>query len=217
MLEEYTFDIEKILQFGFVKKENKYCYLRYILQGAFELRIEADEKGRMDWNVWDAETQEVYPLVKITTVCGAFVGKVRQACDEVFQEIIAQCGSVEVFKSKYAQLVRLYVQERYGDEFEYLWEKTPDNAVFRRKDNKKWYGAVLTVGRSKLGLNGEGKIEALDLRGEPEEIQIIIDGEKYFPAYHMNKKHWYTVCLDGTVDIEEIYQRIDKSYLLAKK
>lgn len=217
MFEEYTFDVEKLLQFGFVKKEGKYCYSRHILQKAFDLRIEADEKGRVDWDVWDVETEDVYPLVKIATVSGAFVGKVRMACDEVFQEIITQCGSVEVFKSEQALQIMHYVRHKYGDEFEYLWEKTPDNAVFRRKDNKKWYGAVLTVGRSKLGLCGEGNIEVLDLRGEPQEIIQIVDGEKYFPAYHMNKKHWYTVCLDGTVCIEEIYQRIDKSYQLAKK
>ncbi|MCM1322672.1 MAG: MmcQ/YjbR family DNA-binding protein [Acetobacter sp.] len=217
VLDGYSFDIEKLLQFGFVKVGEQYCYSRQILDGLFELKIFADEKGRIFWDVWDVEVEEIYPLVKISTVSGAFVGKVRIACEKVFSEIIEKCGNVEVFKSRYAKLIRLYVQEKYGDVFEYLWEKFPDNAVFRRQDNKKWYGAILTVARDKLGLGGDGKIEVLDLRGEVEEIQRLVDGEKYFPAYHMNKKHWFTVCLDGTVDIDEIYKRIDMSYLLAKK
>jgi len=33
----------------------------------------------------------------------------------------------------------------------------------------------------------------------------------------MNKKHWYTVCLDGSVNIGEILRRIDESYGLAFK
>lgn len=217
MLDGYTFDVKKLSEFGFAKKADGYFYARKILQGTFELRIFADKKGKIDWSVWDLAMDEVYPLVKISTVSGAFVGKVRLACEAVFQEIIDKCGSVEVFKSHYAKLVQDYVREKYGDEFEYLWEKFPDNAVFRRKDNQKWYGVVLTVAKNKLGLDGGEKIEVLDLRGEPEEIRSLVEGTKYFAGYHMNKQHWLTVCLDGTVDIEEIYQRIDVSYALAKK
>jgi predicted DNA-binding protein (MmcQ/YjbR family) len=33
----------------------------------------------------------------------------------------------------------------------------------------------------------------------------------------MNKKHWFTVVLDGSVPIKEIYKYIDISYELAKK
>lgn len=33
----------------------------------------------------------------------------------------------------------------------------------------------------------------------------------------MNKKHWYTVCLNGTVPLDELFLRIDESYLLAVK
>ncbi|MBF1207631.1 MAG: MmcQ/YjbR family DNA-binding protein, partial [Fusobacterium periodonticum] len=43
-----------------------------------------------------------------------------------------------------------------------------------------------------------------------------IDNKRYFPAYHMNKKHWCTICLDGTVELEKIYRLIDISYELAK-
>ncbi len=216
-LDEYTFDIEKLLQFGFKKVDVLYCYSQKILYGTFELRISVNAQGRADWDVWDLEANEIYSLVKISTVSGAFVGKVRLACEAIFQEIITKCGNAEVFKSPYTKLVQKYVQDKYGDKFEHLWEKFPDNAVFRRSDNKKWYGAVLTVAEDKLGLRGNRRIEVLDLRGSPEDIQHLIDGKKYFAGYHMNKKHWFTVCLDGTVDIEEIYHRIDESYLLVKK
>ncbi len=201
VLDGYSFDIEKLLQFGFIKQDGGYYYSRLIL-GDLKLRIFADEKGRISWDVWDLATGEEYLLVKISTVSGAFVGKVRLAVEAVFQESIEKCGKSEVFKSQYAKLVEQYVLGKYGDKFEDLWEKSPDNAVFRRSDNQKWYGAVLTVGRNKLGLSGEEKIEVLDLRGEVEEIVRLVDGATYFPAYHMNKKHWFTICLDGSVDIE---------------
>lgn len=100
---------------------------------------------------------------------------------------------------------------------EYLWEKFPDNAVWRRKDNQKWYGALLTVSRRKLGCSSDEVVEIIDLRGTPEELEEFVDGQHYFPGWHMNKKHWYTIILDGSVPSDEICQRIDESYALAKK
>ena len=32
------------------------------------------------------------------------------------------------------------------------------------------------------------------------------------PGYHMNKKHWNTVTLDGTIPAEEVFAMIDHSY-----
>ena len=34
------------------------------------------------------------------------------------------------------------------------------------------------------------------------------------PGYHMNKKHWNTVLLDGTVPDKEVFSWIDHSYSL---
>lgn len=37
------------------------------------------------------------------------------------------------------------------------------------------------------------------------------------PGYHMNKKHWNTVIIDGTVPDNEIFSWIDHSYDLVMK
>ena len=93
----------------------------------------------------------------------------------------------------------------------------PDCAVIRRKDNAKWYCAVLTVKACKIGLEGEHVLEIVDVRCDPEELAKLIDNRRYFAGYHMNKKHWLTIPLDGTVPAEEIFSRLDESYRLAKK
>ena len=38
-----------------------------------------------------------------------------------------------------------------------------------------------------------------------------------FPGWHMNKAHWLTVTLDGTVNDEKIKLLVDMSYELTKK
>jgi predicted DNA-binding protein (MmcQ/YjbR family) len=46
---------------------------------------------------------------------------------------------------------------------------------------------------------------ALELRDRYEQVQ---------PGYHMNKKHWNTVVLDGVIPEKEIRKMIDDSYAL---
>jgi len=48
---------------------------------------------------------------------------------------------------------------------------------------------------------------ALELREKYTSVQ---------PGYHMNKKHWNTVLLDGTIPDSEIINWIDHSYSLVK-
>ena len=60
-----------------------------------------------------------------------------------------------------------------------------------------------------------GKAEIIDLKIKPEVLDGLVDGKKYFRGYHMNKKRWLTVVLDGSVAYEEICGLIDESYVLA--
>lgn len=167
--------------------------------------------------ITDNSSGEEYVLHRVTGAAGTFVGRVKSEYEAVLEGIAAKCFDPDVFKSEQAKAVIAYMGDTYGDEPEFLWQKFPDNAVVRRKDNRKWYAAILTVSRRKLGSDSDALVEILDLRIKPEELEHTIDNIKYFPGYHMNKKHWYTICLDGSVSIEEIDRRIDESYFLAKK
>lgn len=143
---------------------------------------------------------------------GEYVGKVREKCKEKILDILKKCCEVQVFKSEQTNQVIKYVKEKYGNDPEFLWEKYDDNAVFRHNENKKWYGVILKVSKNKLGLESDERVEILDLKILPEDIEKIVDNEKYFLGYHMNKKHWFTIILDGSVEIEKIYNFIDESY-----
>ncbi|MCU0453081.1 MAG: MmcQ/YjbR family DNA-binding protein [Bacteroidetes bacterium] len=55
----------------------------------------------------------------------------------------------------------------------------------------------------------------INLKAEPE--QAVEWRERYegvTPGYHMNKRHWNTVVLDGSVPAAEIYRMIDHSHEL---
>lgn len=45
----------------------------------------------------------------------------------------------------------------------------------------------------------------------------LLEEKGFYPAYHMNKEHWITIFLDGSVDDEKILSLIDISYDLTVK
>lgn len=56
---------------------------------------------------------------------------------------------------------------------------------------------------------------SINLKCDPERALAL--REQYpaiAPGYHMNKKHWNTVQIDGTIAVKEIKQLIDHSYEL---
>jgi predicted DNA-binding protein (MmcQ/YjbR family) len=70
-----------------------------------------------------------------------------------------------------------------------------------------------------------GKIFLLaSLESFPLQINIKCDPEKAFelreeyeavqPGYHMNKKHWNTIIIDGSVPVKQVFEWIDDSYNL---
>ncbi|MCF6442104.1 MmcQ/YjbR family DNA-binding protein [Pseudoalteromonas luteoviolacea] len=58
----------------------------------------------------------------------------------------------------------------------------------------------------------------LNLKCDPDEAHALRDiFDAVIPGYHMNKQHWNTVILDGTVPKGEIERMIDNSFLLVVK
>ena len=60
--------------------------------------------------------------------------------------------------------------------------------------------------------------EIIDFRIEKEKLPGLLDGRKYFPAWHMNKKHWITVLPDesaSNASFEEFRLLLENSRLLA--
>ena len=122
-----------------------------------------------------------------------------------------------IFKSNETIKVLNYIKEKYDVEPAFLWEKFPETAALRHWKTLKWFGVMMTVQKKKLGIASDGEVEALVLKCDPILIGTLIDGKGYLPAYHMNKEHWITVLLDGSVPENEIYDLIDLSYSLTDK
>ncbi len=109
-----------------------------------------------------------------------------------------------------------YAYKKYKSSPEYLWERDPESAVLRHRDNNKWYAVIMNVSKDRLGLTGTEKIDILDIKCDPETIGSLRMIKGIYAGYHMNKENWISVLLDGSVDDNMIYNLVDMSYDLTK-
>jgi len=103
----------------------------------------------------------------------------------------------------------------YSDTREYMlsrpeaWEDFPfgaDVAVLKVK--KKMFAT----------LSYRDKVAEMNLKCDPAEaIELRDIFSAVIPGYHMNKRHWNTVILDGSIPRGELERMIDRSYALVVK
>lgn len=104
-----------------------------------------------------------------------------------------------------------YVKKQYGTVPEYLWKESPESAVLRHP-NGKWYAVLMQVEKSKLGLEGDTEVDIIDVKCDPDMVGLLTQTYGFLPGYHMNKKYWITMLLDGTVSEAKILDFLDMSY-----
>ena len=215
-IKDKKINFKKLEEFGFELIDNSYNYYTSLLKNQFKMTIKINLDNSIFTEIIDTETNEPYVLHLLEMKRSGYSEKVYKAYSEILAKIQKECFEDEIFKARYTKQIITYVKNKYGDELEFLWEKSPKNAVVRRKSSNKWYAVILTISKRKLNLDSDEIIEVINIHNSPEEIKKLVDYKKYFPAYYMNKKHWCTICLDGTVELKEIYKLIDISYELAK-
>ena len=103
----------------------------------------------------------------------------------------------------------LFAAEQYGSQPEYIFDD-PDLAVLRHPCGK-WYGIAMHVPAATFGLDG-GKVDAVNVKCSPEVAELIRGAYGVAPAYHMNKRHWLSVILDGSLDDDTVKFLVDNSY-----
>ncbi len=113
--------------------------------------------------------------------------------------------------------IEKYIKENYDVLQEYPWNEYPNYTTFKHKNNRNWFALIMDVPFEKLKINKDGVVNVINLKNIPEMIGGLRKEEGILPAYHMNKEHWITVLLDGTVVKNKICELIDLSYDLTIK
>ena len=214
IFKSYQFNQEKARAYGFLESSGVWTYSCMILQGDFVMTVSITADN-VNFQVFDQEMGDLYPQVHMESMTGSFVASVREACLEILYQIRKACFEVQDFICPQTKRIMAQIQEKYGNQLEYLWEKLPDTAVLRHEGNKKWYAVLMKISWDKLEKGREGLVEAVNLKHD--QVVDLLSQKGIYPAFHMNKRYWISVALDDTLSDEMVLELIEKSWNLTSK
>ena len=214
IFKSYQLNQEKAHAYGFVENRGVWTYSCQILQGDFVMTVSITTDN-VSFQVFDQETGDLYPQVHMESMTGSFVASVREACLEILYQIRKACFDVQDFICPQTKRIIAQVQKKYGNQLEYLWEKSPDTAVLRHEGNQKWYGVVMRIPWDKLEKGREGLVEAVNLKHD--QVADLLSKKGIYPAFHMNKRYWISLALDDSLSDDEVLDLLEISWNLTLK
>lgn len=194
--------------------------------------------------VIDTDTGEEYMPMRSPTAIGAFVGQVREDYAAILSDIAEHCFRPLPFLYDQSNRIARRVRKTYGDAVERTFKNYDDVGVFRDPKTDKWYGIVMTVSKARLerlsaeklakdrgeklppekkrkeapkdhDARPEDEIEILNVKLDPVKIPLLEKADGFYPCYHMNRTHWITVALDGSVSDDYLMELLSESRALA--
>lgn len=214
-----TPNFNKLKYFGFKEFTDFYEISKDILNGEFYINIKVFKNGEIKTETRESFSGELYTLHLVEGAKGSFIGQIREEYEKFLSEISDTCFDMDLYSSDVTKQILKYVEEKYNNKPEFLWEKFPTYCIFRNSENKKWYAVIGTISKNKVdkNLKSADVVEIIDLRAPKEEVPELLKQDNIYPGWHMNKKSWITIILDGSMNIKNIQKYIDSSYSLAKK
>ena len=109
-----------------------------------------------------------------------------------------------------------YIEREYGVTPDYPWLDSPEGAVFRHADNRKWFALSMPIPRRYAYPGEEGEVDAVNLKCDPALSGMLRGEPGVLPAWHMSKVHWITVLLDGSADDDRLKFLLHQSFELTR-
>lgn len=203
--------VDKLLTYGFKRKDNNYIYTKNILNDSLQVQvIYTKTNDILKVKVIDNEFNEEYTSFRRKEK-GEFSSQVVTEIEKILIDIKNKVTKENYFLYQQSNRITDYIKKEYQIEPEFLWKNDNKNAVFRNKNNQKWFGIIMNINRYKLD-NISEDIEVINVKLNPEKIILLLKKTGYYPAYHMNKKYWITIVLNETIKDQQIKELIKESY-----
>lgn len=115
------------------------------------------------------------------------------------------------------EAILTHVQDYYDCVVDHPFASHPQYTVLRHRHTRTWFGLLMRISEYTLGVSDSSReVLVLNLKVAPEDVDFLRSLPGFAPAYHMNKTHWISVILDGTVMDEQVEELIATSYALTE-
>ena len=201
------------LKFGFKKTGPETFEINHPLKTAdFEVQIIIDH-NEIKLKVFELPDRlEYLPFNLNEDEGGSFVNQIRSDVDEVVYQVIESCYQLKDYRERVFDFVRA----EFSTKLETPWAKHPEFYVMKTANRQKWYGLMMRIPYQLLDPQQSGIVDVLNLKVPPLKIVDLIDYQTFYPAYHMNKKHWVSVVVDEKINLEQLQALIRQSYQLVE-
>ena len=207
-----------LAEFGFRRKgKSGWEYVAPIDGTSLECRVSVSARGVLSEKVVDLASGDDYALYRVANATGSFVGQVREAVTSLLKQVAASCFERDVFTLSQSRTLLETVRNQWDEELEFLWEDSPECAILRRTDTGKWYAVMMRLPGRKFGLPDDAVSEFILLRIPADARDAVLADSRFLPAYHMNKRTWFAIRLDGGVELAAILRLVECSRKQAVK
>ncbi|MGN1163229.1 MAG: MmcQ/YjbR family DNA-binding protein [Candidatus Ornithospirochaeta sp.] len=204
-----SFDISSLPSFS---EENGLWKAKFPLEEDDLFVVYTYREGKMEADVEDGEGEK-YALFSLPSP-GAFVSKLREEAESILSGLLYPLLSLS--SPERDRVISLF-GEKYGIKPETPWSDDEESMVFRSPSCGKWIALMMRIPSSRLGIPGEEKVCAVNLKHDEKAIPALIDRKFVFPAWHMSKKTWITVLLSPSLDWDFFSSLIERSRELVER
>lgn len=219
VFERKRFVKEKMLDFGFTENDGGYCYETDFMDGDFSAVLQVSKSGEIACRVVDKMNGEEYSQIRIDSSRSGYVQSVRTAYEELLGHIAEECCKEVSFASDQANRIAERIAGTYDTLPDYPWDGSGYQhfGVFRHSGNSKWFALIMNVKRRVLTKDhDESAVDVVNLKAERDAIAKLTQRPGIYPAYHMNRKYWISVALDGLLTDDEVMALVSESFRLTE-
>ena len=199
---------KKLIDYGFIKNNNKYIYKTSVLNNSFSIEIIYDKK--INGKIIDNDLNEELLNYRVEKNNGEFINTIKNEYIKILKDIKVKCTTTDNYIYPQSNRICKLINKKYGDNPEFLWDDDTAS-VYRNNQNKKWYAIVMYINKEKIDKENK-MVEVMNVKLPPEMITELLEKKGFYKAYHMNKKHWITIILDDYLKDDEIMKLIEISY-----
>lgn len=206
--------------------ESCYLYTEQFMDGSLTAVIKISPDGRVANSVIDTDSGDEYLPMNIEAYTGSYVGEAREEYRALLEKVAAKCFSDVLFMSDQANRIASEISAAFNVEPEFPFtvkekdkeaRQDKDTAVFRHKDTGKWFAITMTVKCGKLegyssAVNPDERINLMNVKIYPEELDNLLKEPGLYRCYHMNKKQWISIALDDEATDERIMELLKISF-----
>lgn len=211
VFEKYRVNVDRLVQYGFHKDGETYVYTKLLPEEDFTVTVIFD--GEMHGSITDNAVGEAYTGYRREDASGYSAG-IRHKFVALLTDIRDRCFEARYFRAPQAQRLADFIREALDGTPEFLWEKFPSYAAFRKGADKKWYALIGSVPVRKLDKTKETDetVEVVNVKASGEKLNALLSQKGFYPAWHMNKKTWVSISLDDTVSDKKMQKLLTESY-----